>query len=267
MNLDKLLASNMFAGAYSYPSQREKPWHGFLYLARSGDNIKVGYTNYDIGRRSEELKREDIDAVFYSWSSPNPQVLEKYVKEKLREFSLADESKYQYEIFEDVPWTIMVYTIRLIILWVHLKEKWVIDENDYYKKLAKYFDGVSFNIIEFQGRLYEGKDVPEPTIYKKGTRVLGYWDKKEDDESEFENGWYEAKIIKYEKRQPKDSPPRTKKEPSYQIEWEVTSGRVWLLADRVKPLYPEVDVKRTLRLEDAYEDLGINIEIVDRLKF
>ena len=48
MNLDKLLASNMFTGTFSYPSQREKPWHGFLYLARTGKNIKVGYTNYDI---------------------------------------------------------------------------------------------------------------------------------------------------------------------------------------------------------------------------
>ena len=47
---------------------------------------------------------------------------------------------------------------------------------------------------------------------------------------------------------------------------EVTSGKVWLLADRVKPLYPEVMRKRTLRLEDAHEDLGINIER-DRLKF
>ena len=267
MNLDKLLASNMFAGAYSYPSQREKPWHGFLYLARSGDNIKVGYTNYDIGRRSEELKREDIDAVFYSWSSPNPQVLEKYVKEKLREFSLADESKYQYEIFEDVPWTIMVYTIRLIILWVHLKEKWVIDERDYYNILAKYFDGVSFNIIEFQGRSYEGKDVPEPTIYKKGTRVLGYWDKPESDTSEFEDGWYEAKIIQYDKRELKGTPSGSKKVPAYEIRWEFDDSTIWLDAKRIKPLYPVVDVKRTLRLEDAYEDLGINIEIVDRLKF
>ena len=66
----------------------------------------------------------------------------------------------------------MVYTIRLIILWVHLKEKWVTDERDYYNILAKYFDGVSFNIIEFQGRIYEGKMCLNLPNMK---RIQGYW--------------------------------------------------------------------------------------------
>lgn len=298
MNLDKLLASNMFTGTFSYPSQREKPWHGFLYLARTGKNIKVGYTNYDIGRRSGELKREDIDAVFYSWSSPNPQVLEKYVKERLREFSVIEKvPKYQYEIFANLPWTVMIYTIRLIILWVHLKERWVIDEKDYYKKVAKYFDGVTFNTIQFQDVTYKGRDVPKFPMYKKNTRVLAYWDKKDteefdeeesdeeesdeeesgeeesgeeesdEEEIEYENGWYEAKIIKHGLYAPKGSPKGTKKEPAYQIKWDVTKGTVWLLASRIKPLFPEVDVKRILRLEEAYKDLGIEIETVSKLKF
>lgn len=273
MKLKDLLTSGLFLGELSFPMNRIQPWHGFLYLANVNDKtcpacIKLGYTNYNIGRRADELQREDIDAVFYTWSSPNAQILEKYIKEILRQFARKDGQKYQYEIFINVPWHIFIYIIRLIILWVYIKERWVKDSNGYYKILSEYFDGVSFNTIEYNDIKYYGKD-SEKNIsgrYPAGTRVMAYFEGTVDNKSVSE--WYPAKIIKFETNLvDKNSKKGKKREKidAYEIEWEgdYNPKRQKLKVEYVKPLYPEVDIIRTLKIEEIYTRLELQIKTFD----
>ena len=144
MAFKKFINSPEFLGNVAYPTERIKPWHGFLYLAKVNNtrDIKVGYTHYDINRREGELKSDEIDAIFYLWSSPNPHVIEKYVKQLLRQFAKKEGGQYKYEIFKNIPWDIMVLTIRLITLWVHLRERWLIAKPQY-EVLKKYCCDVS----------------------------------------------------------------------------------------------------------------------------
>lgn len=278
MKLNDLLTSGLFLGELSFPMNRIQPWHGFLYLANVNDKtcpgcIKLGYTNYDIGRRADELQREDIDTVFYTWSSPNAQVLEKYIKEILRQFARKDGKKYQYEIFMNIPWHILIYTIRIIILWVYIEERWVEDTKGYHRILSEYFDGVSFNTIEYNNIKHYGRD-PQKEVtdrYPVGTRVMAFFEGTVDNKSVSE--WYPAKIIKFETNLvDKNSKKGKKREKfdAYEIEWEgdYNPKRQKIKTEYVKALYPEIDINRTLKIEELYGRLDLKIKSLDlKLKY
>lgn len=278
MKLTDLLTSGLFLGELSFPMTRIEPWHGFLYLANVNDKtcpgcIKLGYTNYDIGRRADELQREDIDAVFYTWSSPNAQVLEKYIKEILRQFARKDGKKYQYEIFMNIPWHILIYTIRLIILWVYIEERWVEDTKGYYKILSEYFDGVSFNTIEYNDIKYYGRDPQKgvPDRYPVGTRVMAYFQGTVNNNPVSQ--WYPARVLKFEKDLvdvDSQKGKKRKKFDAYEIEWEgdYKPKRQKLKVEFVKALYPDIDINRTLKIEEVYGRLDLKIKSFDlKLKY
>lgn len=51
IGIEEFLGSNLFLGVPSF--EKEKLWHGFLYMAESrvDKGIKIGFTNYDLRRR------------------------------------------------------------------------------------------------------------------------------------------------------------------------------------------------------------------------
>lgn len=263
MAFKKFINSPEFLGNVAYPTERIKPWHGFLYLAKVNNtrDIKVGYTHYDINRREGELKSDEIDAIFYLWSSPNPHVIEKYVKQLLRQFAKKEGGQYKYEIFKNIPWDIMVLTIRLITLWVHLRERWLIAKPQY-EVLKKYFGGVSFNTIRYKNRDYKGSDVPEENGYPIGTRVDALYDGQ----------WYPAKIVQYLPNMVASSTKKGEERAfinGYKLEWTEgeSKGTTTNLDEKfVRPVYGEIDIRRVLTLEDVYTKLSIDNEKVPRLK-
>ena len=243
MSIEEFLTSTRYFGSQAYPYLKEKPWHGFLYLARGEkDNVfKVGYTNYDLGRRAIELNRDQIDTPFYLWESPNPQVLEKYVKRQLVQFTKPG-GKYSSEIFYNVPGDVLIETIRLIILYIVLKERWYYDEKRF-RVLEKWFGGVRFNVIQKGDILYRAEDVEiDEDNYQEGTRVI----------VNIDNYDYEGKIVKKLKGY-KDK-TTDKVVVAYQVEFP--DGSKQNFQDTViSPMYSEIDVDRIFEIDKVKLEL------------
>ena len=244
MSLEDFLTSTMYFGSPAYPYLKEKPWHGFLYLARGEeDNVfKVGYTNYDLGRRALELNRDNIDTPFYLWESPNPQVLEKYVKRQLVQFTNPG-GKYSSEIFYNIPRDVLIETIRYIILYIVLKERWYNDEKRF-RVLEKWFGGVRFNVIKKLGIPYRAEDVEiDEENYEAGTRVMVNYDGE----------YSEGKIVK----KLKGRVDRNTDKPVVAYEVEFTDGTTGEYQDTIiSPMYSEIDVDRVFDLDKVQLELS-----------
>ena len=244
MSIEDFLTSTMYFGSPAYPYLKEKPWHGFLYLARGEeDNVfKVGYTNYDLGRRALELNRDNIDTPFYLWESPNPQVLEKYVKRQLVQFTNPG-GKYSSEIFYNIPRDVLIETIRYIILYIVLKERWYNDEKRF-RVLEKWFGGVRFNVIKKLDILYRAEDVEiDEENYEAGTRVIVNVDGKD----------WEGKIVKKLKRY-KDKTTE-KVVVAYEVEFPDSSKGNYQNTF-IDPMYSEIDVDRIFEIDKVQLELS-----------
>ncbi len=237
IDIDTFLSSNLFLGVPTF--EKEKLWHGFLYMSESvsGDGIKIGYTNYDLKRRDKELK--EFKSPKYMWSSPNPQILEKYVKQILVQFTIQDDNKYSDEVFYNIPIEVLVQTVRLIILYVITKEQWI-SGTFYYETLYNYFGGPPFNIIG------SGKtSIRAYTAGYKENDVLTKW---------AENKWYEIKIVK-----------------KYTDESDTMYKYIWLdEKDKQSGQIETISEEELIReqsgndivfdLDRAYKDCGLHIE-------
>ena len=254
IGIKSFLISNLFSGVPSF--EKEKLWHGFLYMAESryDDGIKIGFTNYDLKRRDKELK--DFKSPRYMWSSPNPQVLEKYVKQILVQFTKPNREKYSDEVFYNVPLEVLVQTVRLIILYIVTKEQWISGKL-YYEKLYKYFGGPPFNVIKSDEK-YRASFIDEDsdeevdeTEYEIGTRVM----------AQFDGEWYVAKInSEYIRNIGKDIDTNKALGGGYNILFETEDGisQYDLPLTRIKLLF-ENDVNRIFDLKQAYADCDIEI--------
>jgi len=243
MSIDDFTTSTMYVGSPAYPYLKEKPYHGFLYLARGEkDNVfKVGYTNYDLGRRALELNRDKIDTPFYLWESPNPQVLEKYVKRQLVQFTKPG-GKYSSEIFYNIPRDVLIETIRYIILYIVLKERWYYDEKQF-RVLEKWFGGVRFNVIKKGAILHRAEDVKiDEENYEAGTRVIVNIDGED----------FEGKIVKKLKRY-KDKTSE-KVVVAYEVEFPDDSKGNYQ-DTIISPMYSEIDVDRVFDLDEVLNEL------------
>ena len=243
MSIDDFTTSTMYVGSPAYPYLKEKPYHGFLYLARGEkDNVfKVGYTNYDLGRRALELNRDKIDTPFYLWESPNPQVLEKYVKRQLVQFTKPG-GKYSSEIFYNIPGDVLIETIRLIILYIVLKERWYYDEKRF-RVLERWFGGVRFNVIKKGDILYKAQDVEiDENNYEAGTRVIVNIDGED----------FEGKIVK----KLKGYKDKTTDKVVVAYEVEFSGGSKGNYQDTIiSPMYSEIDVDRVFDLDKVLNEL------------
>lgn len=253
MNVDinTFITSNLFLGVPNF--EKEKLWHGFLYLAepKKGTGIKVGYTNYDMKRRDKELK--DFKSPRYMWSSPNPQVLEKYVKQILVQFTSASSDKYSTEIFYNIPMRVMVRLVRLIVLYVVTKEQWIASK-DKYEVLYKYFGGPPFNKIKYKGE-YKSSTIDTSDGYALGTRV--YVQNKEYYDGEL----FEGFIIGEKEIQDTKKFDDTE---VYNVEFPDSNTQDEIPVSWITPMYG-IDIERTIDLEKAYKEC--EIEINDTLKF
>lgn len=253
MNIDikEFLGSNLFLGVPSF--EKEKLWHGFLYMTESkvDKGIKIGFTNYDLRRRDKELK--EFKSPRYMWSSPNPQLLEKYVKQILVRFTKPGNNKYSDEVFYNIPIEVLVQTVRLIILYVVTKEQWISGKS-YYEKLYKYFGGPPFNSIVYDSE-FETSESKEEEVDKKsyeiGTRVQARWD----------GDWFEGKINSEYIPKLLDSKTEESLGGGYNILFESEDGESQdnIPLSRIKLLFEKNDVKRIFDLKQAYRDCDINI--------
>jgi len=244
MNIDikEFLGSNLFLGVPNF--EKEKLWHGFLYMAesRADDGIKIGFTNYDLKRRDNELK--EFKSPRYMWSSPNPQLLEKYVKQILVRFTKPSKKKYSDEVFYNIPIEVLVQTVRLIILYVVTKEQWISGKS-YYENLYKYFGGPPFNVIKSDEE-YRASSIDDTDGYPLDTRVIIDHD---------DGNKYYGKVIAEKVLQ------NTKKFDEivvYKIEYEDTDEFEEVPAPWVTPLYAN-DIEGVFDLKQAYRDCDINI--------
>jgi hypothetical protein len=247
--MEDFINSNMYRGTSAYPTVREKPWYGFLYLAKGSteDKYKVGYTNYDLRRRSRELNRDDIDTPFYIWASPNPQVLEKYVKNQLVQFT-KPVGKYSSEIFYNIPQDVLIDVIRLIILYTVLKERWYSDEGRY-RVLDKWFGGVPFNVIKHNGTTYSGGKIEKPDEYAIDTRVMVTHDGIE----------WEGKINS--NRIELKSKDTNKMVPAYNVLFEDSQTQQDYKESDIRPLYSDIDMERIFDYNKVQEELIIKKEV------
>ena len=243
MNIDikTFLSSNLFLGVPSF--EKVKLWHGFLYMTESKVDrvIKIGFTNYDLKRRDKELK--EFKSPRYMWSSPNPQLLEKYVKQILVRFTKPSNKKYSDEVFYNIPIEVLVQTVRLIILYVVTKEQWI-SGRSYYEKLYKYFGGPPFNVIKSDEE-YRASSIDDTDGYPLGTRVIvNHSDGKS----------YEGIVIG--EKEVQDTNKFDKVE-VYKIEYDSEEYEE-VPASWVTPLYAN-DIEGVFDLRQAYKDCGIDI--------
>lgn len=245
IGIKSFLGSNLFLGVPSF--EKVKLWHGFLYMAesREDDGIKIGFTNYDLKRRDKELK--EFRSPRYMWSSPNPQMLEKYVKQILIRFTKPSKKKYSDEVFYNIPIEVLVQTVRLIILYVVTKEQWISGKL-YYEKLYKYFGGPPFNVIK-SNKEYRASSIDDSDGYPLGTRVIvdhqdgnKYYGKVIGEKYFLDTkklGEIDVYKIEYDQNDP--------------LEFEEVP------VDWVTALYDN-DLEGVFDLQQAYDDCGIKIE-------
>lgn len=245
VNIDTFIQSNLFLGVPKF--EKEKLWHGFLYLAESknGVGIKVGYTHYDMKRRDKELK--DFKSPRYMWSSPNPQVLEKHVKQLLVQFTSSSSDKYSTEIFYNIPMKVMVHLVRLIILYIVTKEQWI-SSKDKYKVLYKYFGGPPFNKIKYKNQTFDAMKTTKTSKYAPGTRV--YVQNKD---------YYKGEVYSAVISDQNSSDPNM-----YRVDFNDTLLFEDVPESWLTPMY-EMDIDQTIDLEMVYVECKIKIN--DTLKF
>lgn len=242
IDIKSFLGSNLFLGVPNF--EKEKLWHGFLYMAesRADDGIKIGFTNYDLKRRDNELK--EFKSPRYMWSSPNPQLLEKYVKQILVRFTKPSKKKYSDEVFYNIPIEVLVQTVRLIILYVVTKEQWIAGRS-YYENLYKYFGGPPFNVIK-SDKEYRTSSIDYSDGYPLCTRVIvNHSDGKS----------YEGIVIGEKVSQNTNNLGEVE---LYKIEYEYTDEFEEVPAPWVTPLYAN-DIEGVFDLKQAYRDCDINI--------
>ena len=180
------------------------------------------------------------------WSSPNPQLLEKYVKQILIRFTRPSKKKYSDEVFYNVPLEVLVQTVRLIILYIVTKEQWI-SGKFYYEKLYKYFGGPPFNVIKSDEE-YRVSFIDDSDGYPLGTRVIIDHD---------DGNTYYGKVIGEKDLQ---DTKKFNKIDVYKIEYDQNDPLEFeeVPVDWVTALY-ENDVNRIFDLKQAYADCDIEI--------
>ena len=181
------------------------------------------------------------------WSSPNPQMLEKYVKQILIRFTKPSKKKYSDEVFYNIPIVVLVQTVRLIILYVVTKEQWISGKS-YYEKLYKYFGGPPFNVIK-SNKEYRASSIDDSDGYPLGTRVIV--------DHEDGNKYY-GKVIGEKDLQ--DTKKFNEIE-VYKIEYDQNDPLEFeeVPVDWVTALYDN-DLEGVFDLQQAYEDCDIKID-------
>lgn len=191
----EFIRSEMFKGGPAFPTRTGQRWYTWLYLARldKSHSIKVGITN-NLQRRDYEQKGKEM---YWAWSMPTSQLVEKDVKQILHEFTkprkMEENKEPGYtEIIHNVPIQPLILLVRLIILYVYIKYRFIKETTkNYTELLAPLGDDrtgqrINPNVIRYKGRDYKGYSdggnlVAMYDIYKKygGTKVLQYLDKVE----------------------------------------------------------------------------------------
>ena len=170
-SVQEFIRSDMFKGGTSYPTKKGKRWYTWLYLARKKENainnqIKVGITN-NLRRRDGELEGMEIQ---WSWSMPTSQLVEKDIKQILHEFIKPRREKQasepgHTEIIQNIPFVALIPFIRLVILYVYLKYKFIRNGDTNMFDILKEAIGddssepggrINPNAIEFGEQTYKG---------------------------------------------------------------------------------------------------------------
>lgn len=243
--VSEFIHSEMFKGAPAFPTMPGQRWYTWLYLAKLTDsrNIKVGITN-NLNRRDYEQQGKQI---YWAWSMPTSQLVEKDIKQILHEFikprKVDENNDPGYtEIIHNIPIQPLILLIRLIILYVYIKYKFIdqIDGN-YIERLAPLGDDrngqrINPNVIRYNGKEYKGYGTSEfGALYDIYKQYGGPKDLRSVDRAEID------KYLKIYSRRADKSLRKIKNDISKRIAQN------------------ERDMKRVCDLDDIYRRLGIDI--------
>ena len=239
--------SQMFKGAPAFPTIPGQRWYTWLYLAKLDDspNIKVGITN-NLNRRDYEQRGKQI---YWAWSMPTSQLVEKDIKQILHEFikprKVDDNNDPGYtEIIHNIPIEPLILLIRLIILYVYVKYKFInqIDQS-YIDRLAPLGDDrngqrINPNVIRYKGKEYKGYRASEfDVLYNVYKQYGGPKDLRSVDRTEID------KYLKIYSKRADKSLRKIKND----ISKRIAQNRR--------------DMKRVCDLDDIYQQLDIEISL------
>ena len=257
-DIDTFINGDMFYGNFSFPTMKDKPWYGFVYVTTNDkkNEFKVGFTNYDINRRGKELRRDRFALPIFLWASPNPQILEKTIKQKLVQFTDPNGTKYRTEVFLGLNIAVIIKVIRLLILYTVLNEGWLVDAQRL-NILKKYFGGVSFNVIKYKTEIYKTNiKIEEGEGYPIGTRVMVNIPNDGINEGVVDGPriMRKRKLVKKSTTVEKES---KEKVGAYKVYFADTNTYQTYTEDIITPLYQNIDIDRVLELDAIYAELKI----------
>ena len=168
-SVDELLKSEMFKGTKAYGHSydtgiRLKPWYGFLYIAKfaTRDKLKIGITS-DLEQRDQQLKnktdKQEPSQIIYCWSMPTNEEIESKVKKLLFFFTKRDGNESgRTEIFFDIPLYPFILIVRLVILYIFIKKRYIsnLTENDLKMQtiLESYLDSLRIDSVKYGSVTY-----------------------------------------------------------------------------------------------------------------
>ena len=180
-DVQSFVQSNLFKGGPAYPTIKGHRWYTWLYLARkkadvNNNQIKVGITN-NLRRRANELKALGME-IQWAWSMPTSQLVEKDIKQILHEFkqilhefikprreNTEKDLPGKTEIIRNIHFTPLILFIRLVILYVYLKFKFIQDNDPEIFEVLRRCIGddtgegggrLNPNTIEYNGKTFKG---------------------------------------------------------------------------------------------------------------
>ena len=262
-SVQEFIQSDMFKGGTSYPTKKGKRWYTWLYLARKKENainnqIKVGITN-NLRRRDGELEGMEIQ---WSWSMPTSQLVEKDIKQILHEFIKPRREKQasetgHTEIIQNIPFVALIPFIRLIILYVYLKYKFIRNGDTNIFDILKEAIGddssepggrINPNAIEFGEQTYKGHS--DSGVFK-ATKIIykRLYGPDVNNINLDDMGEYFKKIIRNKRN-------KRNKQTLTGINKQIKAVHKEIRQDEFEKL-------RTCNLDHVYEALGIDIDDID----
>lgn len=168
-SVDELINSEMFKGSKAYGHSydkgiRLKPWYGFLYIAKfkTRDKLKIGITS-DLEQRDQQLKnktdKQEPSQIIYCWSMPTNEEIESKVKKLLFFFTKRDGNESgRTEIFFDIPLYPFILIVRLVILYIFIKKRYItnLTEKDLKTQtiLESYLDSLRIDSVKYGSVTY-----------------------------------------------------------------------------------------------------------------